>query len=557
MKSIITKLLLGIASLLCLPISASAFDFEVDGIYYTILSDSEGTCAVSKGYSEYVGDVVIPSTVTFENHAYSVTSIGTAFKSNIYVTSVTIPNSVSGSLIGAFIGCFSLAEISVAQDNPEYCSIDGVLFNKDCTTLIAYPNAKGSEYTVPDSVTLIEYQAFCLCNNLTSVTISDSVTWIGDEAFFRCTSLASVNFGKSIEGIGRWAFFECKSIYSITIPNSVTVIRDGAFSSCWDLTELTIGDSVIAIGEGAFSGCTSLASLTIGNSINVIGRASFDNCTALKTVAIPESVTEIGEAAFNGCTSMTNVSIGNYVSNIGLAAFAYCSSLVEISVAADNPNYCSIGGVLFNKDCTELIAYPNAKSSEYIIPDSVTSIAQVAFVGCNSLTNITIPNSVTNIGMDAFLQCYSLTNVTIPESVTECKSSIFCSCKSLTSLTIPGNVKEIGNFAFADCENLTSVYYNCEDPIEIDDDSIFASSLEKSSLYVPETAVDKCLITPPWKYFKNIVAYDFSGVETVSEDAVKSVTGRYGISGAPVDENYQGPVIVTFSDGTTQKTLQK
>lgn len=533
MKSIITKLLLGIASLLCLPISASAFDFEVDGIYYTILSDSEGTCAVSKGYSEYVGDVVIPSTVTFEARQYLVTqisAIGYAGK----LTSVTIPNSVSGDLRGVFYGCPSLTEISVAQDNPFFSSMDGVLFNKDCTTLIAYPNAKGSEYTVPDSVTFIEYQAFYLCNNLTSVTISDSVTWIGDEAFFRCTSLASVNFGKSIEGIGRWAFFECKSLYSITIPNSVTVIR-----------------------EGAFSCCTSLSSLTIGNSVTVIGRASFDNCTALKTVAIPESVTEIGEAAFIGCTSMTNVSIGNYVSNIGLAAFAYCSSLVEISVAADNPNYCSIGGVLFNKDCTELIAYPNAKSSEYIIPDSVTSIAQVAFVGCNSLTNITIPNSVTNIGMDAFLQCYSLTNVTIPESVTECKSSIFCSCKSLTSLTIPGNVKEIGNFAFADCENLTSVYYNCEDPIEIDDDSIFASSLEKSSLYVPETAVDKCLITPPWKYFKNIVAYDFSGVETVSEDAVKSVTGRYGISGAPVDENYQGPVIVTFSDGTTQKTLQK
>lgn len=165
---------------------------------------------------------------------------------------------------------------------------------------------------------------------------------------------------------------------------------------------------------------------------------------------------------------------------------------------------------MFNKDCTALIAYTNAKSGGYIIPDSVTKIASCAFACCLSLTNV----------------------------------------------VIPGNVKKIGFRAFIDCISLTSVYYNCEDPIEFDDEQTFDYD-DITSLYVPEAAVEKCKITSPWKYFKNIEAYDFSGVETVSGEAEKIVTGRYDISGTPVDEDYKGLVILQYSDGSNQKIIQK
>ena len=124
-------------------------------------------------------------------------------------------------------------------------------------------------------------------------------------------------------------------------------------------------------------------------------------------------------------------------------------------------------------------------------------------------------------------------------------------------LSIPSSVKAIGRSAFNNCGNLNTVYYNCKEPVEIDDNSIFQDSLEKASLYVPEHAVEKCKMISPWKYFKNIEAYDFSDVETVSGDTEKVVTGHYDISGSSVDEDYKGMVIVTYSDGTTQKTLQK
>ncbi|MBQ6863053.1 MAG: leucine-rich repeat protein, partial [Clostridia bacterium] len=127
-------------------------------------------------------------------------------------------------------------------------------------------------------------------------------------------------------------------------------------------------------------------------------------------------------------------------------------------VDADNTAYCSEDGVLFNKSKTELIQYPvgNARTS-YTIPDSVTSIGDVAFLYCTSLPSVTIPDSVTRIGGAAFRGCTSLTSVTIGNSVTSIGIGAFYNCTSLTSVTIPDSVTSIEWNAFSDCTKLTSV----------------------------------------------------------------------------------------------------
>ena len=191
------------------------------------------------------------------------------------------------------------------------------------------------------------------------------------------------------------------------------------------------------------------------------------------------------------------------------------------------------------------------------IPNSVTEIGGSAFFGCISLTSITIPDSVTEIGEDAFSSCESLVSITIPDSVTEIGEMVFYSCHSLTSVTIPASVTEIGENAFRDCTTLTSVYYNCEDPLESSSFGIFEQSLSNATLYVPAVAVEKCKVISPWKDFKNIVAHEFSGVECVSGDRAKIVTGYYDITGVPVDEDYEGLVIVRFSDGSCKKILNR
>ena len=439
------------------------------------------------------------SSLTSVTIGESVTSIGkSAFSGCSSLTSVTIPNSVTSVGEYAFRGCSSLTSVTIGES---VTSIGEYAFYK-CSKL--------TSITIPNSVTSIGGAAFGDCSSLTSVTIGNSVTSIGKSAFSYCSSLTSVTIPESVTSIGDDAFYGCSSLTSVTIPNSVTSIGSSAFAGCSSLTSVTIGESVTSIGKSAFSGCSSLTSVTIPNSVTSVGEYAFRGCSSLTSVTIGESVTSIGEhafsycsaltsvtinsdaivnkqysqdsnlshifgsqvteyvigdnvigigsSAFRGCSALTSVTIGNGVTSIGVYTFYGCSSLTSINVNANNANYCSIDGVLFSKDKTTLIQYPIGNTrSEYIIPNSVTSIGNRAFYECSSLTSVTIPNSVTSIGSSAFYNCSSLTSVTIGNGVTSIGSSAFYNCSSLTSVTIGNGVTSIGEYAFEFCSSLTSV----------------------------------------------------------------------------------------------------
>ena len=253
-------------------------------------------------------------------------------------------------------------------------------------------------------------------------------------------------------------FYKDTKIKVITIDFGVTSIGDYAFNLCTSLTSVTIPNSVTSIGYEAFDYCESLTSITIPNSVTSIGDYAFRGCTSLTSITIPNSVTSIGGDAFYGCTSLTSVTIGNSVTSIGGNPFSGCKSLLSIEVSDNNKNYSSFDGILFNKNKSELIAYPAGKTdSEYAIPNSVTSIGSYAFYGCTSLTSVEIPDGVTSIDWHAFSNCTNLTSIIIPNSVTSVGSYAFEYCTSLTSITIPDSVKSIGNWAFDHCKSLTSV----------------------------------------------------------------------------------------------------
>ena len=222
--------------------------------------------------------------------------------------------------------------------------------------------------------------------------------------------------------------------------------RDWAFADCKSLTSISVPDSVNAIGNGAFSGCSSLASINIPNSVTTIRGSAFCNCLSLTSITIPESVTSIEIAAFSGCSSLTNITIPDLVASIGDHAFYNCSSLTNITVSENNKYFSSLNGVLFNKDKTELITYPNGNErTEYTIPDSVTSIIEGAFAYCSNLITVKIPDSVTDITDKTFYVCSSLTSITIPDSVTHIGYNAFKYCKNLTSIIIKNPNCEISN----------------------------------------------------------------------------------------------------------------
>ena len=216
----------------------------------------------------------------------SVTSIGElAFGGCDALNSVSIPASVTHIGDGAFGGCGKLWKIDVAEDNPNYCSYNGALFNKDKTCLLRYEvHQYEIIYQIPDGVTSIGAWAFSGNDALAVILIPDSVT-----------------------SIGRFAFSGCTNLSSSDIPDSVTSIEGGLFNCCTELTKVTLPDGITSISNSMFYGCSSLKEVKIPDSVTVIGDSSFQSCKSLTSINIPRSVKTIEKYAFYGCNSLTDV----------------------------------------------------------------------------------------------------------------------------------------------------------------------------------------------------------------------------------------------------------
>lgn len=218
-KTLILTALLSISS------SIYAYDFEDDGIYYNILSDSE--VEVTKPYSGpgmigdygYSGDVIIPELTSYQNKTYTVTSIGyCAFYGSLNLNAVVIPISVTSIRSEAFAGCSDLEWLNI-----------------------------------PNNVTIIESYAFSYCSKLTTIDIPSNVTHIGEAAFSGCSNIKTIKLPDGIRFIDSETFSNCTSLESIEIPNNVVSIGSNAFQNCINLKSITIPKSTNSIGNQAFS----------------------------------------------------------------------------------------------------------------------------------------------------------------------------------------------------------------------------------------------------------------------------------------------------------------
>ena len=230
------------------------------------------------------------------------------------------------------------------------------------------------------------------------------------------------------------------------------------FKNRESIKNVVIEEGATNISTYAFYCCSNLINITISNSVTNIESDAFATCSSLTNITIPNSVVSIEEFAIIDCDNLESITISNSVTNIGDGLCYRCSNLKNIYVDKNNQYYSSENGILFNKDKSKLIKYPDGKiNKQCIIPDNVTDIGEYAFAACSSLTSITIPNSVTSISDRAFYYCSSLTSITIPNSVTSIGGSAFNSCSSLTNITIPNSVTCIDAYTFMRCSSLTSI----------------------------------------------------------------------------------------------------
>ena len=264
-----------------------------------------------------------------------------------------------------------------------------------------------------------------------------------------------------VTGIGWESFRGCKGLKSVTIPEGVTHIDIHALAYCAGLESVTLPSSLTDIGYAAFGKCAKLMSVTIPNGVKNIESDSFNGC-GLRSVVIPESVTHIGDRAFCECGELESVVIPAGVTHIGKGVFGWCNALKRINVDSGNQAYTLVDGVLYTKDRSVLVMWPNPQKAVSIpegvtnivgwafaggsgmasvkIPESVTSIGEIAFIGCDGLKSITIPSSVKSIGEHAFERCVELTEVTMLGERPEAKD-LFPGCGKLKAIHVPANAK--------------------------------------------------------------------------------------------------------------------
>jgi hypothetical protein len=240
-----------------------------------------------------------------------------------------------------------------------------------------------------------------------------------------------------------------------------------------------------------------------------------------------------------------DVVVPSSVTSIGESAFLGCAGLASIEIPS---SVTSIGDWAF-KGCTGLTSIE--------IPSSVTSIGNYAFYDCTGLTSIEIPSSVTSIGNYAFYDCTGLTSIEIPSSVTSIGECAFSGCYGLTSIEIPSSVTSIGYGAFYGCTGLTSIYNYAEMPQDCDSKAFLDIEQANCTLYVKAGSVEAYRAHEVWGEF-NIQAMEEepSDITTVEESASDN-RNVFDFTGRQMTKPRKGTNIVRKSDGTAQKILMQ
>ena len=582
-----------VAWLGCLP--ASAYEFQVDGIFYDMAGDNK---LMVTGSSFYLGDVVIPSSVTYGGSIYSVTGIRSeafsgrtgltsvtipesvtsigwgafsgcrgltsvtipesvtgigsqAFEGCSGLTSVTIPEAVTGIGSQAFEGCTGLQSIVVAENNSSYASLEGVLFNKDKTTLIQCPGKKAGAYMIPSSVINIGEYTFQGCGGLTSITIPKSVTNIGNAAFSGCTGLTSVTIPESVTSIDSEAFEGCTGLTSViwNARNCTNHTLASPFSNCANIITFTFGDNVEQIPAYLCRDMDKLTSITIPEAATSIGQYAFSGCTSLTSVTIPHSNASIKASTPSDSKNLIPGQLSSGVASIGDHAFYNCINLTTIDLPA---GLATIGNEAFKFCYLPSIA----------LPDGVTKIGDGAFYCCN-FAEIKIPDPVTAIGAETFYGCGKLAHVDIPEGVTSIGKSAFEKCAVLSSITLPVSLSRIGENVFAGCTDLSEIISKNPIPPSAKSSTFDEMHYTESTLRVPIVSFSRYKVAEVWSNFvdmqeTNVTRYTIEAVS--ADESAGSVIG-----GGTYDEGKtitlaaiptSGYYFVQWSDGNTENPRQ-
>ncbi len=480
MKQFIQKLWIGMA-MLCLSFTASAYDFEVDGLCYDVVDLVELTCGVS-GTTESIDfskEVVIPSKVSFLGRTLTVVSIMDNAFEKTDIVSISLPNTCTSIGKYAFYHCDKLKSINI-----------------------------------PKGVTSIEFCTFSGCSSLTHINITDGVTSIKSYAFSYCTSLTHINIPEGVTSIGNDAFAYCSSLTQVNIPDGVTSIESSLFENCSSLTEIKIPEGVTTIDYNAFKNCSSLSQINIPEGVTTIGYDAFKQST-ITSLYISDSnqKLEFGSKAFDN-SKIKDLYIGRELelNSYDNYAIFYNADIDSLTI-----------GNRVTKIGVEFFAGERV-GSKY----SVKSVQKLNILPSEKTLNI---YSLESLNLNVLILGRNLYGSYIYGSY------IFINATNLKHLEVCGNVANISNLSLGNNDISTMLVKTATPPI-CANETFSKNTYLYCSLKVPVGTLNAYKSAEGWKNFWNIEECDFSGVEAIEEDnAVSCVADNGGIRIENKDEN--------------------
>ncbi len=455
---------------------------------------SIGSGAFSHCYD--LSEIVIPE---------GVTSIGDmAFQHCDSLVSITIPASVTSLGEKMFDECANLTDIEVETDNASYVSVDGILYNRVTGQIIAIPNLISGTVRIPDGMSDIDRYTFEAYPNINAFEVGaehplyasvDGILYNKDKTEIIAVPrgiIGPVTVPSGVTQIPELAFYHCASLMGITLPDTLKEIGYSAFSGCTALTEITIPGGVATIGENAFYGCAGLKTFVVPDSVTSLGKSVFGYCNSLVDVVIGNGVTSIGDYMFEFCDSLSSVTLGSGLTGIGnnvlngggsnLGIVYNNSDLSILPGSTDHGGIARYANLVIDKNGNEIHLNPGQDFFYIDTPDGFRfrkdyAYSLIAYLGSeetvtlpvdingesytierlSGIRHLIIPEGVQRIGYAAFSDCVVLESVVIPGSVGEIPQSAFGGCTNLKSVTIAEGVTGIGDWAFLACTSLSSI----------------------------------------------------------------------------------------------------
>ena len=416
----------------------------------------EEGCTVSSIGNYAFRDTALESFAFPETSASKLT-LGTALFQNAQkLVTVHLSSDVT-SVDNVFSGCSAIEEITVAEENLNFCVEEGanILYNKDKTAIRYIFGENSGVVVIPEGTVEISARAFMGQAGMTKVYIPASIRSIGTNAFQSCWGLEEVVFVDgcpSLTTLNDYTFADCFSLKTITLPTYLASIGKNVFQNCSALTTVIFGDSVKKLDNYAFDGTASLTDIDLPSSLTTLGTYVFRN-SGITSVEIPASIKSIGTYAFSD-SSLKRITFANDGTSLtSFGTYAFKGSNLESIVIPKNVT--TLGTNLF-QNCENLreVTFAGTK---------IKTIPNYAFDGCTSLTSIEIPSGVTAVNGYAFHNCTSLNNVVLPDSLTLIGTAVsattatssalytgyvFQNCTSLTEIDLPDSVEFIATRSF-------------------------------------------------------------------------------------------------------------